>query len=101
MKNFTDLMSKAKEAQERLKKLQDNIAQKEVSGKSGGGMVEIVMTCKGEVKKVHVDDSLIVPAEKPVLEDLLTAAFNDARAKAEEIYAREMEDLKGSLNLPF
>ena len=101
MKNFADLMGKAKEAQERLKKMQETVAKTEVEGASGGGMVKILMNCKGEIKKIDIDDSLMARAEKTVLEDLLIAAFNDARRKSEDVYARELDDIKGSMHLPF
>jgi len=101
MKNFADLMGKAKEAQERFKKMQETVAKTEVEGVSGGGMVKILMNCKGEIKKIDIDDSLMAQTEKTVLEDLLIAAFNDARHKSEDVYARELDDIKGSMNLPF
>ena len=101
MKNLTDLMAKAQEAKERIQKMQAKIERAEVEGVSGGGMVRIVMSCKGEVKKVSVDDSLMIVNEKAVLEDLLIAAFNDAKNKASDFYAQELDSVKGSLNLPF
>ena len=101
MKNLADLMSKAQEAQEQIKKMQAKIDRLEVEGESGGGMVKIVLTCKGEAKKVFLDDSLLVASEKAVLEDLLVAAFNDAKTKASDVYVKELDSIKSSLNLPF
>lgn len=101
MKNLADLMSKAQEAQEQIKKMQAKIDRLEVEGESGGGMVKIVLTCKGEAKKVFLDDSLLVASEKAVLEDLLVAAFNDAKTKASDVYVKELDSVKSSLNLPF
>ncbi len=101
MKNLSDLMAKAHEAQERIKKMQEKIDRVEVEGESGGGMVKIVLTCKGDAKKVTLDESLLNASEKVVLEDLLVAAFNDAKSKAADFYVKELDSVKESLKLPF
>lgn len=101
MKNLSDLMAKAHEAQERIKKMQEKIDRVEVEGESGGGMVKIVLTCKGDAKKVTLDESLLNASEKVVLEDLLVAAFNDAKNKAADFYVKELDSVKESLKLSF
>src|SRR3546814_12745286 len=72
----------------------------EVTGMSGGGMVEVVLTGKGEARKVAIDRALVDPAEVEVLEDLLVAAINDARAKADARSAEDMQKLTGGLRPP-
>ena len=101
MKNLSDLMAKAHEAQERIKKMQEKIDRVEVEGESGGGMVKIVLTCKGDAKKVTLDESLLNASEKVVLEDLLVAAFNDAKNKAADFFVKELDSVKESLKLSF
>ena len=94
------MMDQAKRMQEKMKELQDGLASLEVEGSAGGGLVKITITGKGEVKKINIDPSLIKPEEAEILEDLLVAAFNDAKIKAEEASAEEMKKLTGGLNLP-
>ncbi|WP_408642055.1 YbaB/EbfC family nucleoid-associated protein [Sphingomonas radiodurans] len=72
----------------------------EIEGVSGGGLVKIKATAKGRILSVELDDSLIVPAEKQMLEDLIAAAFNDARTKADAASAQEMSKMTSSLPLP-
>jgi len=79
---------------------QDTIARLEVEGQSGAGLVKITMTGKGTVTRVAIDPSLVVASEKEMLEDLIAAALNDARAKADARAAEEMSKVAGGLNLP-
>ncbi len=102
MTDFNMLMQKAREMQEKLMRQQRDLAQKEITGTSGGGMIEIVMTGKGEVKRVKIDPSLVDPDDVAVLEDLLTAAFNDARKKIETETADGLSDiLPPGMKMPF
>lgn len=94
MTDFNMLMKKAQEMQAKLMQQQRDLAQKEITGTAGGGMVEIVMTGKNEVKRVKIDPSLVDPEDVAVLEDLLTAAFNDAQKKVE---AETADGLSGIL----
>ena len=96
--DFKGMMDQAKRMQEKMKELQDGLASLEVEGSAGGGLVKIKITGKGEVKKINIDPSLIKPEEAEILEDLLVAAFNDAKKKAEEASAEEMKKLTGGLN---
>ena len=100
MNNFGDMMKQAQEMQKKMKELQEGLANLEVEGSSGGGLVKITVTGKGEVKKIKIDPSLIKPEESEILEDLIVAAFNEAKKKSEEASAEEMKKLTGGLNLP-
>ena len=100
MKNLGNLMKQAQEMQARMQELQEQLAQAEVTGTSGAGMVQMTLNGKGEARAVRIDKSLIDPNEAEVLEDLILAAFNDARAKVEARAAEEMQKLTGGLQLP-
>ena len=94
------MYKKAQEMQKKMKELQEGLANLEVEGSSGGGLVKITVTGKGEVKKIKIDPSLMKPEESEILEDLIVAAFNEAKKKSEEASAEEMKKLTGGLNLP-
>ena len=94
------IMEMAQNAQAELQKAQDNLDLVEVEGASGGGLVKIKATAKGRILGVSIDDSLMVPAEKSMLEDLIAAALNDARAKADVAASAEMQKMSAGLPLP-
>jgi len=94
------MMKKAKELQEKMEQLQGDVAAMEVEGSSGGGLVTVVMTGKSEMKRLRIDPSLVKPEETEILEDLIVAAVNDARAKAEAALQDKMRELTGGLSLP-
>jgi nucleoid-associated protein EbfC len=100
MKSIEDIMNMAKNVQEELEKAQANLDSIEVEGAAGGGLVSIRATAKGRIISVNIDDSLIVPADKQILEDLVAAAINDARAKADAASTAEMGKMKSALPLP-
>ena len=100
MNNFKDMMKKAQEMQKKMQEIQDSLSNLEVEGTSGGGIVKIIMNCKNEVKKIDIDPSIIKIDEKEVMEDLIIAALNDAKSKAEEKSQEEMKKLTGGLGLP-
>lgn len=100
MKNLGQMMKQAQEVQTRMQEMQERLAQAELSGASGGGMVTITMTGKGEVRRVTIDPSLIVPEDKEVLEDLVAAAVNDARQKVDAFTQEETQKIMGGLQLP-
>ncbi len=98
--NLAKMMKQAQELQGRMAAVQEDLAQAEIEGHSGAGMVKAVMSGKHELKRLSIDPSLVVPDDTEVLEDLIVAAVNDARAKV-EVHARdEMARLTGGLNLP-
>jgi DNA-binding YbaB/EbfC family protein len=100
MKNLGAMMKQAQQMQSKMAEMQAALEQAEVTGQSGGGMVSIVMTAKGEPKRVKIDPSLVNPAEVEVLEDLIAAALRDARGKADAHVAEEMSKVTGGMNLP-
>ena len=100
MPDFDEIMKLAQNAQGELQKAQDNLDKVEVEGVAGGGLVRIRATAKGRVLAVNLDESLLAPSEKGMLEDLVAAAFNDARAKADAASQAEMSKMSSGLPLP-
>jgi nucleoid-associated protein EbfC len=94
------MMKKAQQVQARLQEAQEELGRVEVEGSSGGGMVRVAMTARGEVKGVQIDSSLMVPSDKEMLEDLVVAAFTDAKGKADRAAAEKMQALTEGLPLP-
>jgi hypothetical protein len=92
------LMKQAQMMQDNMKKAQDQLAQTEVEGLSGAGMVKVVMTCAHDVRRVSIDPSVL--DDKEMLEDLLAAAFNDAVRRGEELSKEKMAGFTAGLNLP-
>jgi len=93
------LMKQAQQMQDNLKKAQDELAQVEVEGQSGAGLVKVVMTCKNDVKRVTIDPSLLAD-DKDMLEDLVAAAFNDAVRRAEATSSEKMSRLTAGMPMP-
>ncbi|MGO4308077.1 MULTISPECIES: YbaB/EbfC family nucleoid-associated protein [unclassified Cupriavidus] len=93
------LMKQAQQMQENMKKMQEQLAQIEVEGQSGAGLVKVLMTCKNDVKRVTIDPSLLAD-DKDLLEDLVAAAFNDAVRKAEATTQEKMGSMTSGLPLP-
>ncbi len=104
MKSMEEMIKAAQQAAETIQKqmteAQNTLEQIMVEGVSGGGLVKIRCTAKGRVVGVAIDDSLMVPADKQMLEDLVAAAFNDARVRADAASGAEMERIQGSMGLP-
>jgi hypothetical protein len=100
MSDFLGMMKQAMQLQSKMKALQDELAQVEVTGTSGGGLVVATMTAKMEVKSLKIDPSLVKADEREVLEDLIVAALNDARRKAETAMQEKMSSLTGGMQLP-
>jgi len=94
-----DLMKQAQQMQERVQKLQEDVAKTEVTGESGAGLVKITMTGRHDVRKVNIDSSLLGEA-KDVLEDLIAAAMNDAVRRAEKNQQEKMSELTVGIPLP-
>ena len=93
------LMKQAQQMQENMKRLQDQLAAVEVEGQSGAGMVKVVMTCRYDVKRVTIDDSLLKD-DKDMLEDLVAAAVNDAVRRVETTTQEKMSGMTAGLGLP-
>ncbi|HEX6980823.1 MAG TPA: YbaB/EbfC family nucleoid-associated protein [Alphaproteobacteria bacterium] len=100
MKNLGNLMKQAQQMQAKMAEMQERLAQLEITGAAGGGMVQATVTGKGEIKRVKIDKSIVDPNDVEMLEDLVVAAINDARGKVEAVAAEEMQKLTGGLNLP-
>ncbi len=100
MKNLGQMLKQAQEMQEKMASLQEKLAQEEVSGMAGGGMVHVTLNGKGEMRSVKIDPALIDPTDVEVLEDLIVAATNDAKAKVEARVAERMRELTGGFDLP-
>ena len=100
MPDFDEIMKMAQNAQAELQKAQDSLDTIEVEGAAGGGMVKIRATAKGRILGVELDESLLQPSEKTMVEDLIAAALNDARAKADAAAAQEMQKMQSGLPLP-
>src|SRR5678816_771425 len=100
MPSLDEIMKMAEAAQAQLAQAQENLDKVEVEGVSGGGLVKIKATAKGRILGVSIDDSLLVPDEKSMLEDLIAAAINDARAKADAAAGEQMQAMTSGLPLP-
>jgi DNA-binding YbaB/EbfC family protein len=96
--NIAQMMQQAQRMQDNLKRVQEELAVLEVTGSAGGNLVSITITGKMEVRRVHIDPSALADAE--MLEDLVTAAFNDAVNKANDESARRMSAATAGMNLP-
>ena len=98
-----DLMKMMKQAQEiqgRMQKMQEDLAGLEIEGQSGAGLVKVTINGKFEARGLKIDPSLIKPEEAEILEDLIVAAFQDAKSKAEAAVQAKMQELTGGLQLP-
>ncbi len=100
MKDILGLMGKVKEMQAKMQEMQDGLSELLVTGQSGGGLVKVTLNGKGEMKSLSVDPSLIKPDEAEILEDLILAAHNDAKSKAEEAVAAKTRELTAGLPIP-
>jgi nucleoid-associated protein EbfC len=98
--DIMNMMKKAQAVQAKLQEAQDELGRVEVEGQSGGGMVSLRLTAKGELKGVRIDPTLLTPPDKEMLEDLIVAAFADAKAKADRAAAEKMQSLTAGLSLP-
>ena len=100
MKNLGNMLKQAQQMQSRMQEMQAKLESIEVEGASGGGMVKVALSGKGDLKRVAIDPSLMAADEREVLEDLLVAAHADAKQKVEAVMAEEMQKATGGLNLP-
>ena len=100
MKDLNDILAMAQNVQNELAKAQENLDTIEVEGAAGGGLVKVKASAKGRIISVAIDDTLMQPSERQMLEDLVAAAFNDARAKADAASSTEMGKMTSGLSLP-
>lgn len=94
------MMKKAQAVQAKLQEAQEELGRLEVEGSSGGGMVKMTMSAKAELKAVEIDPSLLTPSDKEMLEDLIMAAYSDAKVKADRAATEKMQSLTAGLALP-
>ncbi len=100
MRDILGMMSKAKELQSKMQDMQAEVANIEVEGSSGAGLVKVVMTAKGDLRKLSIDPSLLKPEDVEILEDLIVAAHKDAKDKAEALAAEKTKALTAGLPIP-
>ena len=100
MKNFASMMKQAQELQGRMTEMQAEMERARIEGQSGGGLVVLTMNGKGDLAGIRIDPSLLKPEEAEILEDLIVAAHNDAKAKVEDTMKEKMKTLTGGLPLP-
>ena len=100
MKDLMGMMSKVKEIQTRMQEVQEQLAEIEIEGQSGGGLVKVTLTGKAEMKRISIDPSLLKPDEAEILEDLIVAANQDAKNKVETTVQEKMAEVTGGLPLP-
>lgn len=100
MADFLGMMKQAAQLKSRMEAMQSELEQLEVDGQSGGGLVRVRLSAKGEMRALKIDPSLLKAEEVEVLEDLIVAAHGDARRKAETLMQDKMKELTGGLSLP-
>lgn len=100
MVNFNQFLKQAQGMQKKMQEMQEQMANTEYNGKSGGGLVNVTVTGRGEVRSIAIDDSLIKVEEKEILEDLIVAAINDAKEKVDQISQESMSSAFGNMGLP-
>lgn len=100
MKDLMKMMKQAQEIQGRMQRMQEELAALEVEGQSGAGMVTVTLNGKGDMRRLHIDPSLLKPEDAEMVEDLIIAAFGDARGKVEAQMQSRMQEVAGGLPLP-
>jgi nucleoid-associated protein EbfC len=100
MRDLMGIMKQAQAMQQKVQAVQEELDRLEVEGSSGGGMVKVVLTAKGQAKSLRINPSLLVPEEAEIVEDLVVAALNDARQKADRAAQEKMEEVTKGLPLP-
>ena len=98
--DIQQIMKQAQEMQQKMQDIQQNLADTDVEGESGGGLVKVTMSGKGLVSKVQISEELLKADEKEVLEDLVAAAFNDTKNKIEDAFGNEMGAVAQQMGLP-
>ena len=98
--DINQIMQQARDMHEKMNKVQSELAAKTVTGSAGGGMVTVQATGKGEIISISLENEVIDPSEKEMLQDLVTGAVNDALRKARELAKSEMSGLTGGMQIP-
>ena len=100
MVNIGNMMKQAQQLQKKMADAQEKLNSIEVEGVSGGGMVKVTATAKGEIKRINLDESLLKPEDKEITEDLIVAAYNDAKAKLRSLTTEEISKAAGGFGIP-
>ena len=100
MPNLDEIMKMAQEVQAEMQKAQENLDKIEVEGAAGGGLVKVRASAKGRIIAIAIDESLLQPSEKTMVEDLVAAAINDAKTKADAAAAPELQKMTSGIPLP-
>ncbi len=100
MKNIGNMLKQAQQMQSKMQEMQERLAEIEVTGQSGAGMVRITVNGRGDLKRVNLSKEVVTPDDSEVLEDLIVAAFHDAKTKLDGMVAEETQKLMGGLKLP-
>ncbi len=100
MVNFNQFLKQAQGMQKKMQEMQEQMANNEYIGKSGGGLINVTITGRGEMRKIEIDNTLLKADEKDILEDLIVAAFNDAKQKADQDSQNSMSGAFGNMGLP-
>jgi DNA-binding YbaB/EbfC family protein len=100
MRDMLGLMKQAQVMQDKIREMQAEMERLEVEGQSGGGMVRVTLSAKGQLKKIAIEDQLLKPEEKQILEDLIITAHEDARKKSERLMEEKMQGMTAGLALP-
>lgn len=100
MRDIMGMMKKAKEMQAKMQEMQEEIANLEITGSSGAGLVSVTLNGQGNIKAIKIDPSLIKPEEGEILEDLIMAAHNEAKAKIETAVAQKTQEMTADLPIP-
>lgn len=100
MKNFGQMMQKVQEMQEKMQSMQEQIEELLIEGSSGAGSINVTLNGKGNMRSINIDPKLVNPEDVEILEDLIIAAVNDARAKIDDSVSEKMQEVTGGLSLP-
>ncbi len=100
MKNLSQMMKQAQEMQAKMAEIQARLDEAEITGAAGAGLITVTLTGKGTVRRIHIDPTVVDADDVAVLEDLVTAAFNDAKIKMDALVAEKMSEVTGGLQLP-
>ncbi len=98
--NIQQMMKQAQKMQKKMEEMQQQLAENEYEGTSGGGLIKVTVSGKGQLKKLKIDPSLIDPEDPEVLEDLIVAGFNNAKKEADDAQSDAMSDAMGGMGLP-
>ena len=100
MKNLSQMMKQAQEMQAKMAEMQARLDKAEATGAAGGGLITVTLTGKGTLAKIAIDPTVVDPRDVTMLEDLISAAFNDAKTKVDALVADKMSEVTGGLQLP-